>query len=437
MSLVVFIVFVITLRIVLCSKMDLPSKRILTLFVLYWYFSLFFSTFSLYDFYKPSITTLLFLILSITFFLIGFMFPKYSRSNNFTVFSIKNSVDSILESRIFILSLVLLTIYLIYLFNKFLTVILLDNLTSVRNAYFSTGEDNMYGPFFMQINYYLLKPSCFFISPIFAYSLLFKRSWKTILLLLYLAMNASLGGGRLDYFRYLIIPLVLIYFCFYLQDFKLRPKFLLKICIIFTCLFTLLSFIGAGRQGNMELNQEAFKEGASMTLEQLTTYSYGPIVAFDYAVNHDYIDKNGGLKYGKLTLSSFNEIIYYACRILGINYKNTLYDLVDLKQEAIISIAKSGLGEWWNALYTWNLFFYLDFGFLGVIFIPFFIGLIFRKTIIWLYKYRNFYSFAIVYIMFLIMILSVLDFNFTSMPMAILLMFLIYKSHNYKICFRV
>ena len=54
----------------------------------------------------------------------------------------------------------------------------------------------------------------------------------------------------------------------------------------------------------------------------------------------------------------------------------------------------------WNALYTSCLYYYLDFGIFGVLFLPFIFGILVRLSIKWVYQYRSFLMIVILSIVF-------------------------------------
>ena len=97
---------------------------------------------------------------------------------------------------------------------------------------------------------------------------------------------------------------------------------------------------------------------------------------------------------------------------LGFRIPQPLDKFVLIKQGDFIEIGDDYRS--WNALYTANVFFYLDFGIVGVIVLPFFFGVLFRTLIGRLYKYRNLQFVIIVNYLFFVVVCSVMDFGFTS-----------------------
>ena len=64
---------------------------------------------------------------------------------------------------------------------------------------------------------------------------------------------------------------------------------------------------------------------------------------------------------------------------------------------------------------------------------PFLFGILMRKSICWFYRYQNVSSMILLNIFFLSLILSVIDFNLSSMSMGVLMIFLYIKMYNYKL----
>ena len=71
----------------------------------------------------------------------------------------------------------------------------------------------------------------------------FSSSESKLLLLIFVMLFSlsSLGGGRIDYFRYLVIPLLLFGYCFYPKRFKITLKKGLLILVMSAAMFFLLT----------------------------------------------------------------------------------------------------------------------------------------------------------------------------------------------------
>ena len=430
----ILLVSLITIYIIKIQNIDRPSKRILYLYSLYWFISLFLSTLGLYDYKVPKFETLFCLCISCWALIGGFLLIKCPvKSVDLKQSGIQLSIRGFFKNKLFVGVLVVLTCYSLYLLYKFYTFMALGDLYQIRNLYFESGDLNIYGELFPNMNYWILKPFSFLCAGLFGFGVLYYRSKLLLLIFVMLFSLSSLGGGRLDYFRYLVIPLLLFGYCFYPKRFKVTLKKGFLILVMAAAMFFLLTIIGAGRRGYMEFDKESLDVGVEMTTENLMSYSYGPIVAFDYALNNNYLDKLGGYSYGTLTFNAFNGLLDIAFRMIGISYGTNFSDFVILKQDTWITLSRQNFDKNWNALFSWNFYFYLDFGIVGMIVLPFLFGFLIRKSIYWFYRYQNVSSMMLLSILFLSLILSVLDFNLSSIPIGILMIYLYMKSHNCKL----
>lgn len=419
------------------QHIDLPSKRILLLYSFYWLISLFFSTLGLYGFNTPKLTTVFCMLCSCMMLTIGFLSVKVPVvSVNLKDSKLVNSVSSLMKNKFFIAVVIILLLYSFSLFYKYYQFISSGNLYEVRSLYYASQNENMYGLLFPQVNYYILKPVTLIFSSLFGFSILYNRSKITVVLFIFIFILSSLGGGRLDYFRYLIFPLLLFGLCFHYKKIKMTLSRSCYLVIACASVFLLLSVVGAGRRGHMEFDMESLNVGIEMTTEHLMSYSYGPIVAFDYALENNYVDKIGGYACGALTFNAFNEFLVKICNNIGVNYGSVFSDFVNLKQDVWIPLSGQHYDQSWNALFTWNLFFFMDFGILGILILPFLYGVLIRKAILLFMANQNIYSMILLYILFLYLILSVLDFNLVTFPIGFLLLFLWYKAKKYCLTFK-
>ena len=75
----------------------------------------------------------------------------------------------------------------------------LGDLYQIRNLYFESGDLNIYGALFPNMNYWILKPFSFLCAGLFGFGVLYYRSKLLLLIFVMLFSLSSLGGGRLDY----------------------------------------------------------------------------------------------------------------------------------------------------------------------------------------------------------------------------------------------
>lgn len=415
------------------NRMDLPSKRILMLFVSLWFVVLLLSQLEMYGFSRPKNYTIVLLLISIFSFIIGFCLYR-CRYKVVVVNTdyIKEQVDRLMNNKIFLVILIAFTIYMISLAGIYYEqLILLGSLQDIRTSYFD-GRDSIYGSLFNLINVYILTPIVAVLSALFGYCLFFRRDWKLLIIFASLFIYSSLGGGRFHYIRLFVFPIMLIAYVFYDGRIKLKIRYILGVLVIGAILFFILSWTTMGRAGNIEVDKSNFEEAIDNTVEDILTYAYGPILAFDYSVEHNYPSMIGGYQYGRLTLHAIDDLFVIGLGTLsGIDreyFNPSLDNLVEIKQHTTISI---GGGGHWNALYTWNLYFYNDLGVLGMFVFPFLIGFLSKYVICMFYKYERFGFFIVITFIFRALMFSFIDFTMVNMA-EVLLMVAIYFFCKYK-----
>jgi oligosaccharide repeat unit polymerase len=255
---------------------------------------------------------------------------------------------------------------------------------------------------------------------------LFKRNWKFVLITLFLLLYFSLGGGRLGYLR-MIFGLVFVFYCLFNGE-KIKIGGVVVIGIVLFVFLHIVSIVTMARGGSA---QSASESGYIAFIH----YLCGPMSAFDYAIHSDYIDRMGGYTYGRLTLSTLDGWMQYLFQAFGVHYETALQTLTEFKQGVRIAI---GPRSTWNALYTSQLFTWLDFGYIGCIFLPLFFGIGVKWIVNLFYKYRNWPFFVLVSAFFQISMDSTIDYRFTS-PFTLLAFLILFylgkKSVNKHVTF--
>ena len=433
MSIILLILFFIIILFLRFFKIDLPSKRILSIFLFLWFAVLILSQYGFYGFNTPDVYTIFLLLLSVGSFILGFCLKKIKyNSIPLNLNCIHVQVNRLMNNKVFLAILILFTCYMLLLgiiFYK--TLLLTKSLSDIRGSYFDSS-DSMYGPYFGLINVYILSPVVAVFSALFGYCILYKRDWKLVLIFISLFIYSSLGGGRFHYIRLLVLPLVLTMFVFYQGRIRLTIKRVLSILLLGLLLLLLLSWITLGRRGEVGLNKSNIAYAMEKTIQDILTYAYGPILAFEYSIENDYASQIGGYQYGRLTLHALDDFFVIGFgKTLGIDrdyFNPSLDHLVKIKQDRSISLGQSN----WNALYTWNLYFYVDFWVLGLIIFPFFIGLVSKYIIGQFYKYKIFGFFIILSFLFRAICFSFIDYTLFNMT-DILLMVVIFITSKYRL----
>ena len=421
MTIIAILLFLILLFITRQTHIDASSKKMLNMFVIYWFISIILASLRVYDIFKVSIYTYALVFIGVFSFSFGFLIVAKKRNNclEITKEDISSQVIRLSGNIFYRIMMVLASIYiyslLVIFFNK---ILLYGSLASVRTEFYAA---ELYGPLFGQINAFFLRPLYLITLPVFAYLLLYKRNWFCLLLGFYLFGYESLGGGRIGYVR-IIVGIIFVAYCL-LNTFKNKKRFGYTIIIIGAVLiFGLLSIVSAARQGEVGLDSSTRRSGAETTSKHIISYTACPIVAFDHSIEYDYKGLLGGYQYGNLTFTPVLGSVNLFSSRFGMTIPLKLNELIEYKQNIPIDISPD---MDWNALYTANLYYYLDFGLFGIILFPFLFGLLISGLITKLYKYKSLPLVMIVSYCLWCMLDSVLDNAFHS-PYDFLFLMILY-----------
>lgn len=380
--LILFILFILIIIINNIASFDKISKGLIYSFQFGWGIILIFTCFQPYGLYLPSAYTYLLLSLNVLSFTVGFSAIKinYVTNNILNSKQLLESSKRIINNKWFISYLIIITIYIFSLLKKyFAKLAVVNNLGELRVDFY---YDNFYGDWFNYINLLFLYPTQILLLGLTMYCIFKYRKPIIILMIVYLLAYSTLGGGRFDY---MTIFLSFIFFSICLSKLKFkRLIIIISLCLIIFGAFSLITNMRGNGAGQSFPDQ--IKNGTEQTLEHIIIYPCGAIVAFDHAVNDNYMQKIGGPKFGGLTFSGILSLVNMITKRLGFPIKEPLYDLMPYKQEKYILV---GNQQTHNALYTAMIYPYLDFGIFGIIFIPFLLGLFVRWIIKQLYKYRS------------------------------------------------
>lgn len=414
------------------SRIDSTSKRMLNMFVIYWFVSLFLASLKVFGIREVNTVTFIILMLGVFFFSIGFLIPAKKRSSSSAI--VKNDIsiqiEKLTNSFFFKVLIVIASVYIYTLLATFFrTLLFYGSLADVRTDYYS---QDLYGPLFVQINTFILRPLYLVVLPVFAYQLLYKRNWLCLLMGFYLFGYESLGGGRIGYVR-IVLGVAFIAYCL-LRTFKDNKRKGYTIVVVGgVLLFGLLSIVSAARKGEVGTGSSARQLGTEVAFEHLVTYTAGPIAAFDHYLENDLTHNLlGGYQYGNVTLTPLISFVNLFTSRLGISFNKPADELIIYKQETMIDLAPDI--SYWNALYTANVYYYSDFGAFGVILFPFLFGLLISWLVSKLYRYRSLAIVMILSFCMWCMMDSVLDYAFTSPydVLTLIIMFFIGTRKKYR-----
>lgn len=378
MQALIIISFLLLINSIYRSKRyEFLSKRILMIYSILWGIVISISSFGLYDFNVPSSKVLLMMVIHVFAFVLGFRSVRisYEYESHFSLDELDSKLDKLTSNHLFIIITCILSAYIMFLVVKFFSLIAVMDMYDIRTNYYDS-ESNIYGTLFSIINGPILSTYNLFLIPIFSWMFFKKKNWLILIQGAFLFGYASLGGGRFGYVR-IGVGLLFVGFCLYLNKRNKVKRFRQLLFLLISMVF-LIGLITTMRLNVNTVGNDGFNNAVEATTRQVLSYSVGPISAFDYAIENDYMNRIGGLKYGRLTLSGPELFIYIILNKIGINYEKALDKLVIIKQDDTIDI---GDNTWWNALYTSLLYYYLDFGWVGIVLFPFIFGVLSRSCI--------------------------------------------------------
>lgn len=412
--------------------MDLISKRMILIYILAWGFVISVSSLGIYGLFVPSLMVRIMTIVHVLAFVIGFRCVRISRNeiSNFNLDFLNKGLDKLTNSILFKVVSCVLTCYIWTLVVKFFEVLATANLADMRSDFYEGG---MYGSLFDVIDGPILSIFNIIALPIFSWMIFYKRRPIMIVLGVYLFGYAALGGGRLG-FLIIFIELIFISICIFLTEAN-RYKRLRQLSIFGFSVIIIIALTTSLRLDISTSGKNATKNVIEATVEQITSYAVAPISALDYAINNNYSKRIHGYKYGRLTMSSFEAFLSTLLNKIGINYDQALDDLVEIKQDEFINV---GRDKKWNALYTSNLYYYLDFGYWGMALFPFIFGMLFRYILKILYKTKSISILILLSYVFSIVVLSFIDYKFVKVfPFILVVVLYIIGRKQYKTYFKI
>lgn len=424
MQIVIVICFLLFMNFTKQAKFDIISERIIKIYAAIWFVALFLASSGTAGAIIPTSYSIIVLILHLFTFLLGFSLIKSKYQNAEVVSaSLEIGINKFIDSTIFKLIVIISTIYIATVFSIFFQrLIALQSMAELRTEYFF---EDLYGPLYRNLNLFFLIPLDYMLYPLFAYMTIKRRNWLWIVVLLFLLMHAALSGGRLGYVR-IFLGLIGVLYCMNVYEFG--RKTIISYSLIALVGYFLLIITSGARVGTFELSYQAFKEGQEIANEHIVSYTSGPIVAFDYAVNYHFEDLIGGFKNGILVLTAPENIFYsFVSKIFSISYDRPFMLVTELLQNQPIDI---GLNNRWNALYTSCMYYYFDFGYLGVIVIPFIFGILLRKGLLLYWRTMTISSFLLVGFIFEKLVFSIIQYNFINLSEFIYALLLIFLSHR-------
>lgn len=417
---------------------DVLSRGILYVFVGWWHLSMIGALLSKEILYTPSALSIFILWIGVLSFCLGYIFRKIPISlyANYSNLYLEKRLNIILNKKILWLVLIVFAIYMIWCYTQFFAQIEAYGIVGdMRSSYFDSDSE-IYGPYFHKLQGFIFKPAVYILEAFFAFCLLRKRNLICLLLLVALFFYHSLGGGRFGYVL-MIVNVLVVYLIFYSKNNKLVIRFKTYVALALGTLLLalILTFVTSMRHGSFEgFTKATIENGWEDNSEQIILYNSGPIAAFDQALKNDwFINKAGGHTYGGLM---FGPLIYLyrnvSVFLLGMPDFEQPYIRVsqNVQQDTKIKIGPS---QYWNALYTWNIDYYADFGFLGIFFLNFLVGFWFRSIIKMFYKKPTVSAFVLICVLESLVLFSIFNTTFNDFILWVLILALYFAHRHEKI----
>lgn len=351
------------------------SKFVGNSFIIYWFGSLIISTFRPLGLYEISNKAYVLLILGGFAFILGMLFVgnrPYALSR-----TINKDTDFLLTNKIFLICLLLLTLYYLPHLKEAILYSQLQGKAARVNPDTDIHPDNkIFSSVYNQLGFLLFHLT----NVVFWRGILYFKTKYTFPLVIvgsYILIFCLLNGGRVVV---MILLMYLIFLFFYKHKFRIRikPKDLILWGSGFLFALLLMSYITAYRKtGTYFIESADLKESLGETVERIVSYSTLPFVLFDRALTNDYFMELGAPYLGRVTFSGLDHALWLLLRNF-INYEPTLNTIVAFFQENYFSV--STLKEA-NYAYTGLLYHYLDFGYIGIVFLPCLFGVLFRRLI--------------------------------------------------------
>lgn len=432
-SIVCVLLLFILLRVVKKTKLDNTAKLSIASFIVVWLVSVVMVLWNPGGMSHVGDYTFLLIGINVLSFTIGFIaFHSNFSTNEIREINFRKTFDiyinRIIDNKLFLIIIIIALAYTTRLIAiNYQTMIISQTLSEVRDSYFEDA-DALYGNGFSLIRDWFLMPLSKVAIPVFAYTLYKKRNLLCLLLGMFLFEYSSLSGGRFGYVT-VVVGIFFVVFCvLYYEDRKSR---LVLIGALFSVFLLLMIAVTLFRSGVMEFSRSSAMDNSEGLTSSLAIYLTGPVGALDYAIDNNYVAQVGGHTYGVATFSSIDRFLQPFFKIVDPGHLPLSNRFIGFKQENMIRLFDN-FGSY-NALYTSILFFYVDFGFFGVILLPLLLGYLFRRLFVMFRKKPSFAMLILLTWMFDVCLHSVFDFYLTSFMHPIMIILLLFWHVNSKI----
>lgn len=381
MEYIIVFLDIITYILVILSLRQLRVKTFFVLMGGYWCASLVISLFNPFDLYPVSPYVYALVSMGYISCYIGYGL-KIKKIRSFKIdFDQEKQLEDLFHSKFFLFTFFASLLLVGYLASTQWRVILLQGaLGNIKLDFFELVFNNNSALYLL---YQVLAFPLFHFSAILLSYTFIKGTYSkfSLLLLVYVLLFCFLGGKRGYFataFEYFIIVSV-----FSVLISNNRKKGELRALGKKIGIVLLVVLIGAAYMtalsGGVEYDKNRIQESNGKNVENMIIYNVGAYRAFEYALNNDYLGKAGGYQLGRASFGGF--IDYYGAPIiakLGIPIQRVSDSTMKQLQDNEISVGKD---RNFNFIYTSFMYFYFDFGILGIIVISFLFGRFLRYCV--------------------------------------------------------
>lgn len=426
MDFVIYIVYFFILLVIKSKVRDRVSRLLIFVYSSYWCASLLICHYNPYGLFKVQNSTYFLLIIHLLAFLFGFVII---RPGNIKLNKAKLDIHSLLRNYVFMalfLSCFIFSIILGYRQREALSYMSLSDIRGDLMEIVLEGND------LLSLVYKLIVTPVFhFCMCLLFYMIFFYRNWIVIIVfLVFEIVFAYIGGGRTQFMAFgyyaLCVLMLTDAISSSLKGKITKFKFDTQLKVVFGVLVT-IAFSGMILLTQMRRDISDKEEGALTLAKTFVDYSTGPIVAFDYSLKHEslYFKKN---YYGLATLNGtekfFSKFIY---KLTGEKSDRVYESTTNYLQNTRIFISSESS---WNFAYTSCIYYYWDFGLLGIVLWPFVLGLAVRRMIRYLYSRMDFFSISAFSFCAYCMYMSVFTCTISKQFAFLYLLFLIFLSYR-------
>lgn len=360
------------------------SRRMSYVILSLWTFALILSSFNPQGLYPVKLEIYLMLIAFVWSLVLGItIVSNDNKSEKVSVRpeKIKHAIETLALNKKILLYVVVCDIFEFYLFriqDKFLLSMSALELREEGKDFLFQGNS-----FLGLFNNFFVAPVSVIVSIFFSYLLVFKRDriWPLLIYGVYILLHTYVGGSRGFILKIFVYIIFLVFCCPFLMKGIHMGKMIKQLSIVAAFAFASLFFVSYMTNQRLandnSFSVEAAEAGWDATSTHLVTYFVGPFRALEYGMTHNYEERMGGYKYGLSTLGCVDQFIETVANRVGIQYERANKSIYDILQNNWILIPHT-----FNFAYTAVFNFYMDFGYLGIFVIPFFLGALLKKMAI-------------------------------------------------------